>query len=123
MTAKARRVREKNREASAAKVLEAARCTHMTSYETLLPYQWVGLNLVHRVVRDKRMIFVNEQHRWRTRNVWATVCNHVIAIDLSKFISTSKAPTCVRCIVGPNFPSIGLRELLFPWDGSTPNVV
>lgn len=29
--------------------------------------------------------------------VWATVCGHVIALDLSKFMSMGRAPTCVRC--------------------------
>lgn len=121
MTPKAKRKRQKDRVATHAKVLEAARGTGMSGREKLLIYQWADHTMVHRVVKDQRSFFVNVQgaNQWVTRTVWATVCGHVIAIELSKFLSTGRAPTCVRCIVGLEHARVGF---IWPWDGSKPNV-
>lgn len=42
-------------------------------------------------------VFFTDRSEWTSRTVWAAVCGHVIALDLSKFMSMGRAPTCVRC--------------------------
>jgi hypothetical protein len=126
VTPKAKRKRQKDRVATEAKILEAARGTSMKD-PMPLRYQWLDGSLVHRVVKDRRSFNVNigGRNNWVTRVVYSTICGHVIAIDLAKFLSSSRPPNCVYCVAPPRH-SIGIdlaAGVAWPWDGrSVPDV-
>lgn len=100
MTPKAKRKRQKDRFASDARVLEAARGTRFTGNETPINYQWHDGTLVHRVAKDRRSFYVTVrgQNNWMSRTAWVTLCDRVIAIDQSKFVASSRTPNCVQCM-------------------------